>query len=255
MKKLMIAAALLAAAGAQAASSPCQYDTPETPVVTNAAVYAWKFTGKTTIGTPVITKIAGTPAGDCGWGGSSARTDGCVLRVPGSLAIQGYIYYCDNCCEIFKTGTDEATVAEFYMVKPYQAKIVRPTITFKQNATHIIGKTPTQYEAVGNATFNAQKQGAGALVEVAFAGLGSYNYKSQVVTSISGNFAGTLTSPYYVSRLECGPADWWTCALDYAGKPDDPTVAYGTWSAKYNASASKKYRSNGTRIAIPAWAR
>jgi len=255
MKKLMIAAAAAALVGGAYAAAPCSFDPDPVTVTTNAAVYAWKFTGKTTIGSPVSTTVRGTPAGDCGFGGTDTTTDTCVLRVPGALAIQGYIYYCDNCCEAFKTGTSEATLAQFYMLKPYQAKIVAPTIKFTQDATHIIGRAANQYEAVGEATFDAQKTGAGALIKVQFAGLGSYNYRSAVVTSISGNFAGTLKSPYYVSRTLCAPADWWTCSLTYAGKADDPTVAYGTWSAKYNATASRRYRANGTTIAIPAWAR
>lgn len=254
MKKLMIAAAAAALVGG-AYAVPCQFETPDPVVSTNAAVYAWKFTGKTTIGSPVTTTVRGTPAGDCGWGGTDTTTDTCAIRVPGALAIQGYIYYCDNCCEIFKTGTSEATLAQFYMLKPYQAKIEAPTIEFTQDATHIIGRAANQYEAVGKATFNAQKQGAGALVEVNFAGLGSYNNRAAVVSTLSGNFAGTLKAPYYISRTICVPADWWTCALTYAGQPDQPTVAYGSWTVKYNATASRRYRANGTTIAIPAWAR
>ena len=257
MKKLMIAAAAAAmVSGAFAAVSNCTFNPdPQDPVEAPAAVYAWKFTGKTTVGTPVTTTIAGTPASDCGFGGTAATTEGCVLRVPGTLAIQGYVYYCDNCCDRFVEGTAGANLSRFYMTKPYQAKIVEPTITLNADATHIIGKTPTQYEAEGTAKFDAQKQGAGALVEVTFAGLGSFNYKQAVVTTISGNFAGTLKSPYYVSKKVCAPADYWVCGYNYAGNPSAPTVAYGTWSAKYNASASKVYKRDGKEVTLPSWAR
>jgi hypothetical protein len=257
MKKLMIAAAAAAmVSGAFAAVSNCTF-TPDSqdPVEAPAAVYAWKFTGKTTVGTPVSTKAVTSPTSDCGFGGETTPGDSCVLRVPGTLAIQGYVYYCDNCCDRFVGGTEKANLAEFYMTKPYQAKIEKPTITLNADATHIIGKTPSQYEAEGTAKFDAKKTGAGALVEVTFAGLGSFNYKQAVVTSVSGNFAGTLKSPYYVSKKVCSPADYWVCGYDWAGNPYAPTVAYGTWSAKYNASASKIYKRDGKTVTLPSWAR
>ena len=253
MKKLMILAAMAAVTGAFAAAD-CSFN-PVTPTpVQQAAVWMWKFTGKTTVGTPVMTRVAATPTSDCGFGGSAAYTDGCVLRVPGTLAIQGYTLICDYCCDAFAGGTAVYNDSLFYMTKPYQAAIVSPTINI--DFGHIIGRVATQYEVKGTATFNAQKQGAGALVNITFAGLGVYNISLGLPSSISGNFAGTLKGPYYVSRTYCAPADYWTCALNYAGDPEADTVAYGTWSAKYNGTLARRYLAGfNTATLLPSWAR
>ena len=94
-----------------------------------------------------------------------------------------------------------------------------------------------------------------------FAGLGSFNKSTKVVTSIAGNFAGTAESPYYIGYVgsgvnrvwACVPADWWLCdTLTFAGAPSEASVAYGNWTARYNASASARYR-KGYTIALPAW--
>lgn len=246
MKKVMIASAI-ALAGVAFADTPCVIG--PSPVVTNAAVYAWKFTGKTTVGTLLRTRVV-TSGSNCALGSTTNIT--CAIRIPGSLAIQGYTYYCDNCCDSFESGTSGATLAEFYMTKPFRSKLDAPTITMK--VAHIIGRQPTQYEAEGEAQFTSADPSE--TWKLTFAGFGSFNRTLKVPTSISGNFAGTLSSPYYVGNGVCAQADYWDCAtLLPAGRADADGIAYGTWSVKYNASASRAYRARGATIALPSWAR
>jgi len=251
MKKMMIVAAAVALTGVALADTPCVIG--PTPTVTNAAVYAWKFTGKTTIGQLVSSKTVYTGS-NCQLGSNSVTQ--CAIRVPGSLAIQGYIYYCDNCCSAFESGSAGATIPttlSFYMTKPF--KDVFSTADIAIDVAHIIGKSATQYETKGVATFNTVAPSE--KYTLTFAGLGSFNKSLKVPSSVSGNFAGTLESPYYVANGKCIPADYWLCEklpnLVFACQPTDPSVAYGTWSVKYNASASKAYRNRGALIKLPAW--
>ena len=244
MKKMMIAVAAIALAGG--AFADCTLD----PVVT-ASVYAWKFTGKTTIGTPItLTSVGGGSL--CSLGGSTT-VDGCAIRIPGTLNVQGYVYYCENCCESFASGTAGATLYNFYMTKPFQMK-VKDTADITLKVAHIIGKTATQYEAEGEFTFEADSAEVSEKWTLTFAGFGTYNKNKAVVTAVSGYFAGTLAHPYYIGRGICIDADYWTCALTLAGDPTADGIAYGSWQARYNASASARYRL-GYTVALPAWAR
>ena len=49
----------------------------------------------------------------------------------------------------------------------------------------------------------------------------------------------------------CDPSQVWLCT-DLTTLVDADTVYYGTWSAKYNASASKKYARNAY-LNVPAY--
>lgn len=260
MKKLMIAAAVAAIAGGVYANSGsnCQLATPPAPTqVTPAAVYAWKFTGKTTIGKLLTTKTTDVVIGsNCSLGSNTVTTTTCAIRVPGSLAIQGYVYYCDNCCDAFESGTAGATlggVDTFYMTKPFKDTFTQADITI--DFGHIIGTKATQYETKGLATFKSKDPSV--TYTLTFAGLGSFDKNNKVVKSVSGNFAGTAASPYYVGKGVCEPADYWLCdplpaVMTYACAASDASVAYGTWSVKYNSSASKKYK-DGYTVKLPSW--
>lgn len=251
MKKLILIAAVAAIGGAYA---DCTLDKPK-----EAAVYAWKFVGKTTVGALASYKVAGTVGNNCNLGGGTS-TSACAIRVPGNLAIQGYLYYCENCCDAFQSGSAGATIRatqSFYMTKPFKDVFTQADITI--DLAHIIGKAATQYETKGIATFTTTDPSV--TYTVWFAGLGSFNKTKKVVTAVSGNFAGTAESPYYIGYVgtgsnktwECVPADWWLCdPISFAGQPSEASVAYGNWSARYNASASAKYR-KGYLVALPKW--
>ena len=139
------------------------------------------------------------------------------------------------------------------MTKPF--KDLFSVADIQIDVAHIIGKTGTQFETKGVATFNTIDPSE--KYTLTFAGLGSFNKTYRVPTTVSGYFAGTLESPYYVAKGVCIPADWWLCeklpSLVFACAPTDPSVAYGAWSVKYNATATKKYRTYGTLVKLPSW--
>lgn len=244
MKKIMMLAAVAALAGG--AFAACEI--PGTVVTTNASVYAWKFTGKTTVGTLLSTRVISSGS-NCNLGGGSSNIV-CAIRIPGTLAIQGYTYYCDNCCDSFSSGTAGSSPTLFYMTRPFQDLLAA---NISLDVAHIIGTRATQYEAEGIAEFTSTEPSE--KWTLTFAGFGSFNTSLRVPTVISGNFAGKLDSPYYVARGVCSPADYWKCeTLLPIGQPTDSGIAYGNWSVRYNASASRVFRARGTRIDVPAWA-
>lgn len=251
MKKLIFAAALATAAtGAMAscADGPQPGPTP-TP---DAAVYAWQFKGKTGTGVVIKGTKDQTVSSTC----SDSTIPGVgpeVIRVPGSLAIQAYTYICEDECLTFQQNLQNPTKQQYFATKPFKSAIdPYKNIQFIKgvDVAHIIGKNHNQYELAGDAEFAFSGVDPQETFAVKFAGFGSYDSKNGRVSSVSGNFAGTQTPPRYPGKVagmteSCPPADYWTCApYVYAGAPSDPSVAYGTWSLKYNASASKKLANN-----------
>ncbi len=244
MKKLIVATAAVALAGFAVAETPCVIDVKPT-----ASVYVWKFTGKTTVGTPITFSSVGGSL--CSLG--EKTTTACAIRIPGTLSVQGYVYYCENCCESFASGTGGATLSTFYMTKPFQTRI-KDSADITLKVAHIIGKSATQYEAEGTFSFEADSAEVSEKWDLTFAGFGTYNKTKAVVTAVSGNFAGTLKHPYYIGKGVCADADYWTCALTLAGDATADGIAYGNWQVRYNASASTRYR-QGYTVTLPAWAR
>lgn len=243
MKKIMMAAAVAAIVGGAFAAN-CSY-TPG-PTAGTAWVYNWKFTGKTTVG--AYTKGTKGTGSNCGYIAGAA---GEVVRVPGSLAIQGYTYACDPEClqdySQFKDITGAVAPDAFYMTKPFKDTLAA---SIAINVGNVIGTKATQFEAAGLATFTSVEPQE--VYTLNFAGLGKYDLKNVRVSSVSGNFAGTVETPYYIKNTICVKAIVWNCdASDYID--DDTSVAYGTWSVKYNAAASKKYYNYGTTVKLPSW--
>ncbi len=245
MKKLMIATlAVAAAAGAYAA---CSYDAP-----TTAWVYKWNFTGKTTYGVkPASVKVE---TGLCGYNGGGGQPGDCTVRAPASLKIQGYTWYCEPGCgsDYFEKFAEVNEI--FWQTKPFKASLAGGVAT---DVSNIIGKKAKQFEAAGTATFtefiNAGTTEEGTYT-LTYAGLGKYDLKKDLVKSVSGNFAGFLDQPHYITKTVCGNAGYWVCetlTLDCTGT----SVAYGKWSAKYQSSASKKFYSKGTLPKVPSWVR
>lgn len=248
MKKLVIAAVVTAIAGGVfAACTPGK----EKPIDT-AWVYTWKFSGKTTTG--VLVKGSTVNSGNCQPG--SVSTADCAIRVPSSLKIQGYTYKCLPCCGGFTELADDGEA--FYSTKPEkeyfaitdQAKLFTEGLVV--NFAHVIGKKAKQAELMG--TFTGATNDSGEKYTFVFAGLGSYDLKNTRISSISGNFAGVMETPHYHKYVKemggCPEAWYWTCdGTNYEGR--DATVAYGSWSMKYNSSASKKFLKDGTLVKLP----
>ena len=250
MKKLTIAA--LAALSVGGVFAACTDPTAPAPQPLDAAVYAWQFKGKTATG--VVFK--GTPektiSSTCS-DSTTPATGAEVIRVPGTLAIAAYTYVCEDECTTFESNLQNPSKQEFYATKPFKSAIYK-NVQFitAVNVAHVIGKSASQYELEGTAQFKFEGTDPQETFDLTFAGFGTYDKKNGRVSSVSGNFAGTQTPPRYPGKVagiteSCPPADYWTCdTLVYAGAPSDPSVAYGTWSVKYNSAASKKYAKNST---------
>ena len=231
MKKIMIAAAVAAIGFGAFASSDCG----EVVQKDAAWVYKWKFSGKSTVG-----KKTTVAASVCKDGGDAD----CTIRVPGSLKIQGYTYFCNPACGDFESFDEDLEV--FYMKKPYKTYLYGGVTT---EIANIIGAKKKQSEVYGVATFN--DPATLGTYSLTYAGLGKY--KSGRISSVSGNFAGTLDQPYYVPKAgKCIPAGYWDCdfALVCNG---GATPAYGKWSAKFKKSAAKKFAKNSTPVKLPKY--
>ena len=249
MKKFTLAAAV--AAMSYASFGACADLPPETPTAPQAAVYAWQFKGKTGVGVVIKGTKDQVVSSTC----SDSTTPGKgpeVIRVPGSLNINAYTYICEDECTTFEANLANPTKQQYYATKPFKSEIApyRNVAWNTVSVAHIIGKSATQYELAGVAKFAFTGKDPAETFELTYAGFGSYVKKSGRISSVSGNFAGTQTPPRYPGKVtgiteSCPPADYWTCAIDYAGAPNDPSVAYGTWSVKYNSAASKKLAKNG----------
>ena len=238
MKKLMLIAALAAVVGAQGA---CK----DEEASSDAAVYVWQFRGRTS----TAVKVTETTGGGCVDTGST----GCAIRIPGSLAIQAYTYICDYYCETFETLLKDSKT-QYSATAPWKSKVYEMADVFSIDVAHVVGKAPTQYELAGEALFAFTN--ASDLQEVFwfyFAGFGTFQKTTGLVTAVSGNFAGTQTPPRYNgiiklsgdTKLACPEADYWDCqSLQLAGDPTADSVAYGNWSVRYNAAYSKKLATN-----------
>lgn len=244
----MIAAAVAAMIAGVKADSTC-VDNPYNPkgCTVQTLVYSWQFKGKTGNGVVVsATKEVREAGSSCVDGGVTPGTAE-VVRVPGTLALVGYSYLCDAECYTIQTGLMNPTKAQYYATKPlkslianYRGKNFITTI----DVAHVIGNTKTQYELAGTAKFEFPADDIGQIYDLRFAGFGSYDKNNQRVSSVSGNFAGTQTVPRYpraYNGVRCPAAGYWDCcSLTYApGSEGDDSVAYGNWSMKYNAAASR----------------
>ena len=255
MKKLMIAAAAAAMIGGVHAASTCvDGETPSAGCTVQTLVYQWQFKGKT--GTGVIVNATKQVKE----GGSSCVdptvTPGTaeVVRVPGSLALVGYSYLCDAECSTIQSGLMNPTKAQYYSTAPLKSLIVPyrgQNFVKTIEIANVIGKNKSQYELAGTAEFVFPSTDIGQVYSLTFAGFGTYDKKNQRVSSVSGNFAGTQTVPRYpkaYNGVRCPGAGYWDCCSLYyvLGSEGAPSVAYGTWSMKYNAAASKKVSQNKT---------
>lgn len=273
MKKLMIAAVAAAMIGGAYAST-CSDPGPD-PIKPSKGcgvqtlVYQWQFKGKTGAGAIIkeseTTNIPGTQGGTCvdGTPADKVVTGTCeVVRVPGSLAIVAYSYLCDAECNAFEPAAQNMLVtpfkSQYYATKPLKSLVAPYRLTSDKgtfikaiDVAHVIGKKANQYELAGQAEFDFPADDIGQKYALTFAGFGSYDQKNERVTSVSGNFAGLQTPPRYAKTgcggERCPPADWWNCCpLSFAGAPMDASVAYGSWSVKFNSSATKKFENNAT---------
>ena len=259
MKKLMFVAAIAAVAAVQAACIDPTTPVPG-PVVLDNAVYAWQFKGRTGTGVLIKDTQRTNPTG----GGcvdvtpGSVTTTAEVIRVPGSLAIVAYSYHCDTECTGLTVSAGDLvtpTKAQYYATAPFKSTIVPyrgKTFITAIDVAHVIGKAKNQFELGGTAQFKFDDASDLAQTyDITFAGFGAYDKNNGRFTSVSGNFAGKQTPPKYMGKVtglpNCPSADYWDCTtLTFAGDAEAPSVAYGTWSVKYNAAAARKLATDKT---------
>jgi hypothetical protein len=253
MKKAMIAAVAAVVAGG--AFAACSYE--PAPAAKAAWAYTWKFTGKTT--DAVALKDTVIPGGACGYEGSTIK--GQIVRVPSSLKIQGYTAYCDAVCTDFEALAEEQEI--FYQVKPNKLPLSGGVAI---EVANVIGKKAKNYEIAGVATFDGAVDGVlGADTfeyELVFAGFGKYDKKNGRPSSASGNFAGTLSTTWYVSKTRCAEAMVWDCTTLTYLIESNPSVAFGKWNFKFNKSMAKKLQNDkaanvyqASYKKLPKWAR
>ena len=265
MKKLMIAAAV-AAIGAGAFASG-----------TKAQVYDAKITVKTTVcktgkvSNGYLTQIAGYERGDS-----------IAYRAQGSRTILGLIWGC-GCDEAFSGDWGVANLKDdgttYWYGNLFWDKKTGEWIGGKYNETTVdfgtsdgfinrIGKKANEVEMYWILEVNPSATDDGTDVGVLNnAGFGkikdsfalqdpddenSIGSCDSVITSAKGNTAGFLPAPggettdcEYCQAAE-GCEAWDFCACDASGfnKPE-LTAATGTWTLKYNKSASSKLSAKG----------
>ena len=241
MKKLMIAAAAAAMVGG-AYATPC---TPDTPNTDCASVYSFKLNVKTTKGVALKTTGSGS---QCVPGQASCS----VIREKDSTVIQGYIYECTCGCDVISSGSVVAWDSK------RKAPVDGPAFT--KTLLNVIGKKQNVAEwawtFAGTAVYDANRS-----QDYALTGAGYGTFSKGLYRSFSGNFAGTAAASYDLktkmvadspTSCACDPSQVWACA-DLTTLVADSTVAFGTWTAKYDASASKKYLANGF-LNVPSYA-
>ena len=244
MKKLMIAAAAAAMVGG-AYAAPC---TPVDPTPGDcASVYSFKLNVKTTKGVTLKGGTVGSGS-QCTPGEVSSCT---VIREKDSTVIQGWIYECTCGCDVAATGSVIAWDSK------RKAPVDSPAFT--KTLLNVIGKKQNVAEwawtFAGTAKYDAQREQA---YELTGAGYGTFS--KGLYRSFSGNFAGTAKASYDLktkpesTACACDPSQVWDCT-DLTTLVDADTVAFGTWTAKYDASASKKYVTmNTAALKVPSYA-
>lgn len=254
MKKVMIAAAAAAMIAGVQAATPCTRGGASTPWA--ADVYQIKMSLKTTTGVGTTLTPSGTL---CNRGSASTN----VYRKATSLTLDGWIYQCTNICTTVYKGSSLLAWETSQKVQ-----FTTPTITWQDDFPHVMGQKNADAEAYfkfngvitpGSYTYNSLA--FFNISELWCAGQGKFDCKAGRYTQFSGNCAGKATAPYDVSRTAkaCDPSKILICtqlATDCNIDPTTPSVTavFGTWSIRYNASASAKYFNDGT-LTIPAYAK
>ena len=253
MKKIMMIAAVAAMiGGVQAATTPCQRTTGGSAAWA-ADVYQIRMSLKTTTGVGTTLTPSGTL---CNRGGGSTN----IYRKATSLTLDGWIYQCTNVCTTIHSGS-----SLLIWETTQKAAFTSPAITWQGDFPHVMGQRNADAEAYfkfnGVLAPGAFVYNASAFFNISelwCAGQGKYDCKAARYTQFSGNCAGKGTAPYDVSRTAkaCDPSKILLCTQLASSCTVDPTTAsdtaiFGTWSIRYNATASAKYFKDGT-LTIPA---
>lgn len=258
MKKLMFVAAV---AASTVAFANCEAPTPGPgPVPTEEAyVYSIKFSVKTTKGVATGTKESTGKASQCKPGEPIPGT--CeVYRTKDTTAFQGWIYDCEPTCDSINTSD--------MIIWDTKRKVELEGAAFTGGADdfiHVMGKNDTEAEWLfgisGDTTLPGEDSAGAARAQkwtLSCAGLGKYDTRNDRYASFSGNFIGTASAPYDLKTATskyacaCDPSVVYDCTDLLTPVENANTVAYGTWTASFNASASKKLNNQGF-LTVPSW--
>lgn len=241
MKKLMIAAAAAAMVGGAYAGA-CE---PECPIVQDVArVYQVQFNIYTTKG--VALAKGGIGATQCAPGSTVCQ----VMRGKDKTVFRGYVYVCENLCELSDYAAAFADVRRGALVDDAE---------FNWTFCNVIGKNSTDAECAwtfgGTVNYDEERGQEYALTG---AGYGKYVKSTEgFFDNLGGYFAGTATASYdLTSKLTeanadclCTPSQVLKCtAVDGISFEDSDTVAFGAWKMKFNANVTKQYMKYGELI-------
>ena len=241
MKKLMIAAAVAAIAGGAFASA-CE---PECPIVKEVArVYQVQFNIYTTSGH--VLAQSGIGATQCAPG-----EDACiVMRGKDKTVFRGYVYVCENLCELTDYASAFADV---------RRRALLEDSAFEWDFCNVIGKNSTDAECAwtfaGTVVYDEERAQE---YDLRGAGYGKYVHSTEgFFDNLGGYFAGTASASYdlktklTVANAECicQPSQVLKCsAVDGVSFEDSDTVAFGAWKMKFNANVTEQYMKKGELV-------
>ena len=175
--------------------------------------------------------------------------DTCVVaRGKDKTVIRGYIYVCENLCEL--TDYEEAFVDARRHALFDEAEI-------EWNFCNVIGKNSTDAECNWNFTGTVVYDNTRAQsYSFTGSGYGKFVHSTEgFFDNLSGYFAGTASASYDLALKEakgecaCEPSQVLKCdAVDGISFEDSDTVAFGAWKMKFNANVTKEYMAKGETI-------
>ena len=235
MKKLMIAAAaaaMVSGAYATACVDDTSYDV--------ARVYQVQFNVYTTKGVAQ----GGIGATQCVDG------DCLVMRGRDKTVFRGYVYVCEDLCELSGYAAAFADVRRYRLVQDSE---------FTWDFCNVIGKNSTDAECAwtfgGTVVYDEEREQEYSLRG---AGYGKYVHSTEgFFDNLGGYFAGTASASYDLKtkltaaneECICKPSQVLKCsAVDGISFEDERTVAFGAWKMKFNANVTKAYMTYGEGI-------
>ena len=243
MKKLIIAAAAAAMVGG--AYAACERCTVEQDV---ARVYKVQMNVYTTRGARLTaTSVIGGSNCDRG-----TKTSCQVIRGKDKTMFRGYVYVCENICEISEY---HALFADVYR------RVWLDDAEFTWDFLNVIGGRSTDAECAWEfkATSNYDEDRAQEW-DIRGAGYGKFIHSSySYFDNLSGYFAGTASASYDLRSKPTGEEDDCTCHpsqvlkcdnVDGLAFEDSDTVAFGAWKMKYDAEIVKSYLRNGDVVLV-----
>ena len=223
MKKLVATAvALLSISGAYAQICGEPDTTPDS-TTSIALVYNFTASVKTTAGK--LGKVTVSKATDC----DEAVTDDLCYRKIVSKSVKGYYWGCNTTCPTLDDDASFKTMNLHLTAKGWYDGVLSPDVTWAK--VDKFGQKMTDVEVF----FSAIDEDAD--FSATLMGFGKWDTKYGRISSLSGNIQIVLPGPV------CEGCDEDTDALAYdicTLAESNTTIAYGSWSMKYNSSASKK---------------